>query len=238
MPDPLDGSSPVDNTPIGAAAPKRRRPILPIILLSVAILVAAGLFAWFRFFQPASSGPTEAAPVVIKTTTPNPVPDKQPVQAAPTPKKDTTAPYQSENFRAGEIAIGGEMSLFVPESDSSPLSIGSVRGEAFTATGKNGSKLVITWETNKPARSKISYGKGVGQAEAVISETEFGTNHSVIIPDVTPASTYVYVISARDKWGGYAESNPYAVYTGAKVVSLFELIAGAVGDVFGWAVAK
>ncbi|NTW30978.1 MAG: hypothetical protein HGA33_06880, partial [Candidatus Moranbacteria bacterium] len=84
----------------------------------------------------------------------------------------------------------------------------------------------------------ISYGKGVGQAEAVIEETEYGTNHSVIIPDVTPASTYVYVISVMDKWGGSAQSDPYAVYTGAKTVSLFELIAGAVGEVFGWAVKK
>ncbi len=234
MPDQLDGG--IANNSRNVRRHSRRR-IALIILLLILTLAVAGIFVWYRFFYVVSPGPTEAAPIVIKTTTPNPVPDT-PKPTAPSPVKGTTAPYQSENFRAGEIAIGGEMSLFVPESDPSPLAIGSVRGESFTASGKAGSKLVITWETNKPARSEISYGKGVGQAEAVIKETEFGTSHSVIIPDVTPATTYVYVISVRDKWGGTAQSNPYAVYTGAKVVSLFELIAGAVGDVFGWAVAK
>jgi len=243
MSDPSEAGSPTENIPVpvveaGRPGRRSRRRIFVIVFLIAATLAVAGLFVWYRFFYVTSPGPTEAAPVVIKTTTPNPVPDTPPVQVPQVPKDGTTAPYQSEHFRAGEIAIGGEMSLFVPESDTSPLAIGSVRGEAFTASGKAGSKLVITWETNKPARSEISYGKGVGQAEAVIKETEFGTNHSVIIPDVTPASTYVYVISARDKWGGTAQSNPYAVYTGAKVVSLFELIAGAVGDVFGWAVKK
>ncbi|NTW90071.1 MAG: hypothetical protein HGB37_04165 [Candidatus Moranbacteria bacterium] len=216
------------------AGKRPRRRIVLTVILSVAVLIAGGVFSWFRF---RSTGPTEAAPVVIKTETPLSVPES-PVQESPAPEVGTDAPYQSEHYRAGEIAIGGEMGLFVPESDPSPISIGSVRGEAFSANGKNGSKLVVTWETNKPARSRISYGKGVGQAEAVIEETEYGTNHSVIIPDVTPASTYVYVISVTDKWGGSAQSDPYAVYTGAKTVSLFELIAGAVGEVFGWAVKK
>ncbi len=220
----FSGANDVDKRP-------HRRIVLAVIL-SVSVLIAGGVFSRFRF---RSTGPTEATPVVIKTETPLSV---SPVQEPPAPEVGTDAPYQSEHYRAEEIAIGGEMGLFVPESDPSPLSIGFVRGEAFSANGKNGSKLVVTWETNKPARSRISYGKGVGQAEAVIEETEYGTNHSVIIPDVTPASTYVYVISVTDKWGGSAQSDPYAVYTGAKTVSLFELIAGAVGEVFGWAVKK
>jgi hypothetical protein len=216
----------VDNRP--------RRRIVLTIGLSVAVLIVGGIFSWFRF---RSTGPTEAAPVVIRTETTISVPETT-VQESTASKIDTDAPYQSEHYRAGEIVIGGEMGLFVPESDPTPLSIDFVRGEAFSVSGKNGSKLVVTWETNKPARSQISYGKGIGQAEAVIEETEYGTNHSVIIPDVASASTYVYVISAKDKWGGAAQSDPYAVYTGAKTVSLFEIIAGAVGDVFGWAVKK
>jgi len=218
------------------------------IVFSVTVLIAGGVFSWIRSRQPAPAGPTEAAPVIVTTSPSDPNPDSAPtdpatdpipaVQATPALKADTTAPYQSENFHVGDIAVGGDMTLSVSDANPAPLAIGSVRGEAFTATGKNGSKLVITWETNKPARSEISYGKGIGQAEAVINESQYGTTHSVIIPDVTPASTYIYVISAKDKWGGATRSDPYAVYTGAKVVSLFELIAGAVGDVFGWAVKK
>lgn len=205
---------------------------------SVLILVVGGAYSWYRSLTSSFPGPTQSAPIVTTTDTSGAARPEAPVQAAPDPSTGTEAPYQSEHFRAGEIAIGGDLTVSVPESDPSPLSISSVRGEAFTASGKTGSKLVITWVTNRPARSQLSYGKGVGQAEAVIDESEYGTSHSVIIPDVAPASTYVYVISARDKWGTAAQSDPYAVYTGAKAVSLFEIIAGAVGEVFGWAVKK
>ncbi|MEI6650248.1 MAG: hypothetical protein WCL23_02305 [Candidatus Moraniibacteriota bacterium] len=214
-----------------------RRRIAFTVILCLAVVAAGGVFAMYRTFRPAVSGPTEAAPIVVKTET-NPSLDATPVVETVPQIPESVAPYKSENFRVGDIAIGGDMVLSASDTNPAPLAIAAVHGEAFTASGKGGSKLVITWETNKPARSDISYGKGVGQAEAVISETEFGTSHSVIIPDVAPASTYVYVIAARDKWGDSATSDPYAVYTGAKAVSLFELLAGAVGDVFGWAVKK
>lgn len=205
-----------------------------LIFLTLGALAAGGgFFAWNRYFVTKETGPTTAAPIDLPE-----IPAVADAEPEPTPELKSDAPYQSENFRVGEIAIGGETGLFVPESDPTPLEIASVRGEAFTEKGKNDSKLVITWETNKPALSEISYGKGIGTAEGIIREENYGTSHSVVIPDLAPASTYVYVISSQDKWGNSAESDPYAVYTGAREVSLFELIAGAVGDVFGWAVDR
>ncbi|MBP9751520.1 MAG: hypothetical protein KBD19_01515 [Candidatus Moranbacteria bacterium] len=209
----------------------RARKIIFIIFLSM-IIMGGAFFLLRWYFNVDQAGPSLAAPVVID------FPDPVVIDATPDGPLPSVAPYQSERFRAGEIAIGGEAALFVPETDVAPLEIFSVRGEAFTEKGKNGAKLVITWETNKPALSEISYGKGVGQAEGIIREEGYGTNHSLVIPDLTQSSTYVYVISSRDKWGNEAESDPYAVYTGARDISLFELIAGAIGDVFGWAVDK
>lgn len=198
-------------------------------------LVVAGtvFFVWNRFFRAGpEEGPTQSAPVAIS------IPESTTVPSVDDPVVPSDALYRSENFRIGEIAVGGEAPLVVPEADPTPLEILSVRGEAFTEKGKNGSKLLITWETNKPAVSEISYGKGVGQAEGVIRGNGYETNHSVTIPELAQASTYVYVISGRDRSGNTATSDPYAVYTGAREISLFELIAGAVGDVFGWAVNK
>jgi hypothetical protein len=209
----------------------RARKIIFIMFLSM-IIMGGAFFLWRWYFNVDQAGPSLAAPVVID------LPEPVAIDATPDEPLPSVAPYQSERFRAGEIAIGGEAALFVPETDVAPLEIFSVRGEAFTEKGKNGAKLVITWETNKPALSEISYGKGVGQAEGIIREEGYGTNHSLVIPDLAQSSTYVYVISSRDKWGNEAESDPYAVYTGARDISLFELIAGAIGDVFGWAVDK
>ncbi|NTW14071.1 MAG: fibronectin type III domain-containing protein [Candidatus Moranbacteria bacterium] len=205
-----------------------------LLVLGLILLFLAGVFVW-RFISQnmIGKGPTQAAPIVAKPQGPVTAPD--PTPALPMPSQ---AAYQSENFRVGEIAIGGEFGLIVPETDPTPLAISSVRGEAFSEKKKNSAQLVITWETNKPAVSEISYGKSVGQADGVIREEEYGTNHSVVIPDLSQASTYLYRISVHDKWGNSTESDPYAVYTGARDISLFDLMAGALGDVFGWAVKK
>jgi hypothetical protein len=214
----------------------RVKKILIIFFIQL-LFVGGGYFAlrWFGFFQGNSSGPMQAVPLVAVETG-NPKLNTVDTQAAPDSGSD--APYRSEHFRVGEMAIGGEAALMVPESDSSPLEISSVRGEAFTEKGKTTSKLVITWDTSKPSKSSISFGKGVGQAEGVINEDAYGKSHSVVIPDIAQSSTYVYVITSRDQFGNEVMSDPYAVYTGARDVSLFELIAGAVGEVFGWAVNK
>lgn len=205
------------------------------LLWVVLAFVIAGFAVWFFTVRDRREGPLQSAPVVVTTTPDAVLPvSEQPIAAVP----DSEAPYESEHYRVGEIAIGGEFGLLVPESDPSPLGIFSVRGEAFSEKKRNASKLVITWETNKPARSEISYGKGVGQADGVIREEEYGTSHSVVIPDLSQASTYVYRISANDQWGNVTESDLYAVYTGARDISLFELMAGAIGDVFGWAVDR
>jgi hypothetical protein len=148
------------------------------------------------------------------------------------------ADYQSENFRVGEISIGGEAEFLLSEDSPEPLEVSSIRGEAFTEKNKQEVKLVVTWRTNKLAKSTVSYSKGVGQAKKSIEEEDYSLNHSVIIPGLDQASTYVYDITSRDRFGGEKVSESHAVYTGSRTVSLFDLIANAVGEVFGWAVKK
>ena len=148
------------------------------------------------------------------------------------------ANYESENFKIGEVAIGGEAEFLLVEDTPDPLEITAIRGEAFTEKNKQEVKLVLNWRTNKLAKSEIEYSKGVGQVKKKISEEDYSLSHSVIIPGLDQASTYVYMINASDRFGGEITSEPHAVYTGSRTVSLFDLIAGAVGDVFGWAVAK
>jgi hypothetical protein len=148
------------------------------------------------------------------------------------------ANYQSENFRVGDIAIGGEAEFLLTEDTPEPLEISAIRGEAFNEKNKQEVKLVLSWKTNKLAKSEIMYSKGVGQAEKTVSEDDYALNHSLIISGLDQASTYIYTIASQDRFGNSITSNPYAVYTGSRTVSLFDLIANAVGEVFGWAINK
>ncbi len=156
----------------------------------------------------------------------------------PTALPEGSANYVSENFKAGEIVIGGELQFLVAEDETGPLALDNIRGEAFTEKNKQEVKLVVTWTTNKLSQAAVRYSKGIGQTERSLKEDDFSYNHSVIISGLDPASTYLYVIDAADRYGNQLQSEPHAVFTGARTVSLFDLIAGAIGEVFGWAVSN
>lgn len=206
------------------------------ILIVILLLLGVGGFV---FFQRNNS----ATDVVVSTETPATQTEKSSVLKEATVVTDQIplfgdANYQSENFRVGDISIGGEAEFLLSEDSPEPLEVSSIRGEAFTEKNKQEVKLVVSWRTNKLAKSTISYSKGVGQAKKSIAEEDYSLNHSMIIPGLDQASTYVYDITSADRYGNEITSESHAVYTGSRTVSLFDLIANAVGEVFGWAVKK
>jgi hypothetical protein len=170
----------------------------------------------------------------VKEATPPALIPEQGTLALP----DDNANFESENFKAGEIVIGGELQFLVDEDEVGALTVENIRGEAFTEKNKQDVKLVVTWTTNKLAQASVRYSKGIGQTERGIDEADYSYNHSVIISGLDPASTYLYTIDASDRYGNRVKSEPHAVFTGARTVSLFDLIAGAIGEVFGWAVTN
>lgn len=211
------------------------------------LIIAAGLIflalAGYLFFRQMLGVSAPDNSVALPETAVE-SPAKTAAPATSTPPVVEPAPffgdanYQSENFRVGDIAIGGEAEFLLTEDTPEPIEISAVRGETFVEKNKQQVKLVLSWKTNKLARSDVDYSKGVGQTKKTVGEDDYGLNHSLIIPGLEPASTYVYTILSEDRFGNTAKSDVYAVYTGTKEVSLFDLIADAVGDVFGWAVAS
>ena len=222
---------------VGEEKPKSKMKKWIIILLLLFLFGGIGWFAYTRFFAQSD---------VTEETLPAPVVESKPqtLQPAP-PSLDNlstdalfgTAQYESETYKVGDIAIGGEAELILLEDSPEPLEISGVRGESFTQKNNQGVKLVLTWSTNKLAKSTIQYSK-VGQEKQDVTESDYSFSHSIIIPGLEQASTYIYVINAEDRFGNKFSSDSYAVSTGSKTVSLFDLIAGAVGDTFGWAVDK
>lgn len=209
-----------------------RRGLVAFVLVA---FIAGVVYWWFR--------DVGDVPVVEEISTPV---AETPVATPPALAPDTgtlalpddNANYESENFKAGEIVIGGELQFLVDEDEVGALMVENIRGEAFTEKNKQEVKLVVTWTTNKLSQAAVKYSKGIGQTERGVDETDYSYNHSVIISGLDPASTYLYTIDATDRYGNRVKSEPHAVFTGARTVSLFDLIAGAIGEVFGWAVTN
>lgn len=208
-----------------------------VLIIIVLLLLGVGGYVLFvnwkaRVMQTPEASPTDRAPRTLLQT-----PRQDPLTLEQVPLFGD-ANYRSENFRVGDISIGGEAEFFLSEDNPGPLEVSSIRGETFTEKNKQEVKLVVSWRTNKLAKSTIFYSKGLGQAKKSVAEDEYSLNHSVIIPGLDQASTYVYEIASIDRFGNEVTSESYAVYTGSRSVSLFDLIANAVGEVFGWAVKK
>jgi len=205
------------------------------------ILILLGLGGYLFTQWMASRNSQEAG---VSSQAVSPQPEKTPTPQIASPSDPGLVPlfgdanYQSEHFRVGDIAIGGEAEFLLTEDTPDPIAISSIRGEAFTEKNKPEVKLVLSWKTNKLAKSQVAYSKGVGQPEKTANEEDYSLNHSLIIPDLDQASTYIYTITSQDRFGNEITSDPHAVYTGARTASLFDLIAGAIGDIFGWAVDK
>ncbi|MBI2439305.1 MAG: hypothetical protein HYV45_01735 [Candidatus Moranbacteria bacterium] len=235
------GMSPVfsqeEEIPVSKSAGRSKIFFVVSVSIFLFAFLVAGYVLYQRYVVDKKADIQGEEVVLPKTTTELP-------KIATTEKEKVLVPllsdanYTSENFRIGEIAIGGEAEFILTEDSPEPLVISSIRGEAFTEKTKQEVKLVLSWKTNKLAKSEIGYSKGVGQAKKTVNEDSYSLNHSIIIPGLDQASTYVYEIVARDRFGNEATSESHAIFTGSKTVSLFDLIADAIGEVFGWAVKK
>ncbi len=146
---------------------------------------------------------------------------------------------KSENYMLGQVVVGGDATLASADSQElGPLEISAVRGEAFMSKDKKDVNVLITWKTTKFTMGVVSYGKNGSNASKTLAEDGYGRNHSIILSGLEQSSAYVYTIAAKDRSGNEVATDSYAVYTGAKSTSLFDLISNAVSDTFGWAIKK
>ena len=151
----------------------------------------------------------------------------------------------SENFKASQVSLGGTITVASTE-ENIPLEISNVKSESFI-TGKKDSaqstsaeevKLVISWKTNKLAKSDLLFSKNNGQDPKSITEQSFGFSHSVILAGIDPRTSYVYQVKSKDHWGTEVSSDFYGIFTASKPVSVFDLISKQINEIFGWAIKK
>ena len=146
-----------------------------------------------------------------------------------------TKMYASQNFRTPQVSLGGEAISLQSGQDSNAPEIVDLRSELLTTKTDQQVKFLLSWKTNKLCRSSIEYMKE-GQAEGkTVADDNYGYVHSVEIAPLNYSTSYTYAVTARDKWGTQTKSDKLAFYTGAQNVSIFDLIAGAFKNMFGWA---
>lgn len=140
----------------------------------------------------------------------------------------------SEKYRLRDVAIGGGATVLAAQVENTALKISNVRTETLMSKDGKTIKLLVSWESNKPARSEIKYQQGAG-AEKSLKENGFGFTHALVLTKLDQATRYTLNVQITDRQGNKDVSEKLAVFTGSKPVSIFDLISLQMNDIFGWA---
>lgn len=203
----------------------------PALLFVVVSFVGVAVFQGFKKASPVDGAVISDAQVVnAEDITTGKVLAETDEKSIANPTIEVAA---SENFHAAQIVIGEDLDM---ENEVGELKIEGVRSEVVIEKGGKNVRLVVIWKTNRPTLGEIHYGKSRIERNKKVSEEVYSSNHGAIISGLDQATTYLYTIKVHDRYGNEVESDAYAVYTGAKNVSLVDLISNAAKDVFSWAV--
>ncbi|MBE7502523.1 MAG: metallophosphoesterase [Verrucomicrobiales bacterium] len=101
----------------------------------------------------------------------------------------------------------------------------------FTAgpalSGVTGTSIGIVWETDRPARAVVRYGRQL-PCENERAFQEPAALHEVTLADLEPATSYFYEITARDAAGAEIRSGPLTFQTAVEAASPFGFVV--IGD--------
>lgn len=154
-------------------------------------------------------------------------------------KIDDSAAMKSDNFWLKQVRFGGDTAFIKENNENETPSIIEVRSENFSS-GDDGEKsnVLVSWKTNKLTVSEIEYSKRSGQDLKKMVENDYSFNHGVVLSELDPSTSYVYQIKVRDRWENETTSGFYGIFTGARVLSVFDMISDGLNDIFGWAIKK
>jgi hypothetical protein len=143
--------------------------------------------------------------------------------------------FSSPNIRSPQISFGGDAIALQSGEQSLAPEIQDLRSELVTKKEDKSVKFLLSWKTNKLCRSSVGYTKEGQSGEKNISDEGYGFMHSVEIGPLSDSTSYSYTVAAQDKWGNEKKSEKLSFYTGAPEVSIFDILAEAFKDMFGWA---
>ena len=145
---------------------------------------------------------------------------------------------KSQNFRLGSIAVGGDNQLYLVNTENRALELFSIGYKTVIEENRENTGAIVKWQTNKPSKGVVKYRKASDTDYRTASESSFGFEHTIVLEKLGYSGTYVFYIETQDKWGNTVKSENYALYSGSDSPSLFDLLAGAFGDIFGWAMVR
>ena len=132
--------------------------------------------------------------------------------------------HQGNLFVAHSIKISGETVIDLIDDEEGLIEVSHLQGKLYRASEEDEINYYTSWQTNKSTISNLRYKSDKDVDYSEIKESNFGHNHSIIIPNIDFSSVYEYSIESSDKWGNKNQTGQFVFYTGAPEASFFELL--------------
>ena len=145
----------------------------------------------------------------------------------------------------GNTAISDSYTLTTTADLLAPKIIDPKSEISSTGSGDNiRYQLIVSWQTEEPATSKVEFGNGVGSSYESSSKEDISLNmtHTIIVTDLKPNSVYHFRIKTGDKSNNIAYSEDYTVTTPPKEKNILSIIINAIvgplSDIYQGAMSK
>jgi hypothetical protein len=113
-----------------------------------------------------------------------------------------------------EINSGGfsqNITIYVP--DTTPPVITNVSAISITKDA-----ATLTWETDEPSNSLVKYGTEPGNYTEIVYSASCVTYHNISIANLTPNTTYYYVVNSTDPSNNSAQSSELNFMTFPEII--------------------
>ena len=138
----------------------------------------------------------------------------------------------------GNIATSEVYSL-TTKADVYAPQISKVKSEISTVGAGEGARVqaIITWVTDEPSTSQISYGVGVTSgdfAQKTPLDENYNLSHVVIIKNLLPSTSYRFQAVSSDEIANQATSSDYTILTPEKEDSTLQVIIKLLEETFSF----
>ncbi len=129
---------------------------------------------------------------------------------------------------------------FSTSKDNLPPQISQVRTDSVIIPGKEDRiQVIITWQTNEPATSRVYFQRGIAAAdkdptEKTNPDPNYTKRHVIVIPRLEPGQVYSFRVESIDSGGSASKSQLYSILAPKKKETIFDIILRILEETFGW----
>lgn len=139
----------------------------------------------------------------------------------------------------GNKAVSEEV-RFTTNTDTRPPKIYNVKveqdllGRSIQTDRSRSAQLIVSWETDEPATSKVNFGEGGAgvYTSSTRMDQEFRTKHLVIISGLTPSKVYSLEAESVDASGNSGKYGPLVSITQKSSNTVMETILNSISNIF------